>query len=325
MRTAIPLTVLATAFACSLAPAPANARARVFVASYGNDANPCTFGSPCKTFQHAHDVVDAGGDVTAIDSAGFGPINITKSVSITSPAGVEAGIVSTSGGNGITINAGPNDAVYLQGLFIDGGGGVGSNGIVLNSGRRLTVANCVAKNFFSNNSIAGITGAGILIQPTSGTLDFSISDSIVSNNDDTGIRFWSPTGSGTIIAHGVINHVIATENFTGMGFLPAGATGGSLVIAVTKSVASNNSGFGIFGNGVAAFPNFTLSIDDTTVTGNQEGLAMFAPIKVFLGRSVIVGNGVPFQNSAPGNWFSYKNNQFDESIGTALNTSIGLQ
>src|SRR5215831_6540493 len=96
MRIAVPMTVLATALACSLGTAPAHARARGFVASYGNDANPCTFGSPCKTFQHAHDVVDAGGEVTAIDSAGFGPISINKSVSISSPSGVEAGIVATA-------------------------------------------------------------------------------------------------------------------------------------------------------------------------------------------------------------------------------------
>ena len=89
MRAAIPLTMFATAFACSLATAPAHAAARdrVFVASYGNDANPCTFGSPCKTFQQAVSVVAAGGEVTAIDSAGFGPISITKAVTITSPAG----------------------------------------------------------------------------------------------------------------------------------------------------------------------------------------------------------------------------------------------
>jgi hypothetical protein len=60
MRTAIPLTVLATALTCSLASVSAHARARVFVASYGNDSNPCTFGSPCKTFQIAINAVDAG-------------------------------------------------------------------------------------------------------------------------------------------------------------------------------------------------------------------------------------------------------------------------
>src|SRR5215471_17860886 len=47
MRTAIPLTVLVIGLACSLFTASAQARARVFVASYGNDSNPCTFGSPC--------------------------------------------------------------------------------------------------------------------------------------------------------------------------------------------------------------------------------------------------------------------------------------
>jgi hypothetical protein len=162
----MPLTVFATALACSLASAPAHARARVFVASYGNDSNPCTFGSPCKTFQQAVNVVDAGGEVTAIDSAGFGPINITKAVSITSPDGVEAGIVPVSGGNAITIGAGSTDVVELHGLTVDGSG-VGSNGIVFNSGAKLMVANCVVKNFlFSSPNTR--TGNGILIQPASG-------------------------------------------------------------------------------------------------------------------------------------------------------------
>src|SRR5262252_4661203 len=146
MRIAMPLIVLATALACSLASAPAHARARVFVASYGNDSNPCTFGSPCKTFQHAHDVVDAGGEVTAIDSAGFGPISINKSVSITSPDGVEAGVVASAGADAIDINAGANDAVVLRGLTLNGGG-VAYNGIVFNSGGSLTVSNCVVQNF----------------------------------------------------------------------------------------------------------------------------------------------------------------------------------
>src|SRR6516165_8472852 len=105
-------TLLLVMLVCALYAAPAHARARMFVASYGNDANPCTFGSPCKTFQHAHDVVDVGGEVTAIDSAGFGPINITKSVTITSPDGVEAGIVPAAGGDGSTSTPGQTTSSY---------------------------------------------------------------------------------------------------------------------------------------------------------------------------------------------------------------------
>jgi hypothetical protein len=49
MRVQLPFALIAAAFAYSLFAATAHAqRARVFVASYGNDANPCTFGSPAR-------------------------------------------------------------------------------------------------------------------------------------------------------------------------------------------------------------------------------------------------------------------------------------
>src|SRR6516162_9322601 len=123
MLTRLPCALAAALLTGSLFAAPATAqRARTFVASFGNDSNPCTFASPCKTFQHAIDAVLAGGEVTAIDSAGFGPITITRAVTITSPTGIEAGIVPAAGGNAITINAGPNDAVVLRGLTVNGAG-----------------------------------------------------------------------------------------------------------------------------------------------------------------------------------------------------------
>src|SRR6516162_10920956 len=119
MRTRLPFALLA-ALSYSLFTAPAHAqRARVFVASYGNDSNPCTFGSPCKTFQNAVNVVDPGGEVTAIDSAGFGPVTINKAVSITSPPGLEAGIFA-GGGIGISINVDIGVPISLRGLTIDG-------------------------------------------------------------------------------------------------------------------------------------------------------------------------------------------------------------
>src|SRR6516162_11866183 len=139
MLTRLPLALLAAALTCSFATAPAYARARVFVASYGDNNNPCTFGSPCKTFQHAHDVVDAGGEVTAIDSAGFGPINISKAVTITSPPGVEAGIVpNPPTADAVDISAGPSDVIELHGLTANGAG-VGNNGIAFNSGNSLII------------------------------------------------------------------------------------------------------------------------------------------------------------------------------------------
>jgi len=111
MRTQLTLALLATTLACPLFAMPAQAqRARVFVSVNGNDANPCTGGSPCKTFQHAHDVVLAGGEISVLDTGGYGTIIISKAISIVA-VGVEASIATTSGQTAITIMAGTNDKV----------------------------------------------------------------------------------------------------------------------------------------------------------------------------------------------------------------------
>ncbi len=94
-----------------------------------------------------------GGEVTAIDSAGFGPFTISHSVTITSPNGVEAGIATPSGQTAITINAeSSNDIINLNGLTLDGVGGAHA-GIQFNSGGTLRVQNSVIRN---------IAGPGIL-------------------------------------------------------------------------------------------------------------------------------------------------------------------
>ena len=52
---------------------PAQARPQTFVASYGNDANPCGRVSPCRLFAKAMTVIDPNGEVVVLDSAGYGP------------------------------------------------------------------------------------------------------------------------------------------------------------------------------------------------------------------------------------------------------------
>ena len=85
----------ALAFTATLASAPAQAqRDRVFVASYGTDTGNtlCSFEQPCRTFQNAVNNTAVGGEVTAIDSAGFQPVTIsTRSLS---PARTASRLVS---------------------------------------------------------------------------------------------------------------------------------------------------------------------------------------------------------------------------------------
>src|SRR6516162_569662 len=111
MRFRLPFALLATAFACSMHAAPAQAQ-RVFVSTTGSDGNGCTFASPCRSFQHAHDTTGAGGEIDVLDPAGYGAVTITKAISIQGHG--FSGITVASGGTGITINAGPNDSVTLN-------------------------------------------------------------------------------------------------------------------------------------------------------------------------------------------------------------------
>jgi len=321
MRTQLSFALIAAAFACSFHVAPAQARARTFVASYGNDSNPCTFLSPCRNFQQAVNVVDAGGEVTAIDSAGFGPISITKAVTITSPDGVEAGIVPVAGGDAIDISAGPSDAIVLRGLTLDGAG-VGLNGIAFSTGSSVTITNCVVAHSAYNGHAA--TGNGILIQPPSGSAKLTIANTIIANNANRGIYFLEPQFFSAQTVNVVVDHVTVTGNFVGLE-LPSFA--GGTVVAVSNTTVSSNfaTGLAVGGSGLYIIDNVT------SVENGGVGIDAIGASTVLLSRSVIAGNLVGIQNeTSPNTFYTYGNNLIDfnssANIGNSpLNTSTHLQ
>src|SRR5262245_44821389 len=159
------LCTIAIAFLCAFQTAPAEAQGRVFVAAQGLDSNPCTFAQPCRSFQRAHDVVAANGEIDVLDPAGYGAVTISKSISI---QGHGFSGISAPAGDAITISAGANDRINLRGLLIDGVG-TGSIGIVFNSGGSLNIQDSVVRNFTANgiNFIPfGGTGSRLFVTDT---------------------------------------------------------------------------------------------------------------------------------------------------------------
>ena len=77
-----------------------------------------------------------------LDSAGYGPVVINKSVSIISPPGVYAGITVFSG-DGVVV-AGGGIKVVLRGLSINGQGG--NRGIFYTLATELVVERCAISN-----------------------------------------------------------------------------------------------------------------------------------------------------------------------------------
>src|SRR5258708_31410506 len=272
-RIVLPLTLLTATLALVL-PAKASLT-RTFVSAAGSDSNPCTITQPCATFAHAYSLTAASGIVAALDPGKYGPLTITGAITINGNGW--AAITAPAAGNGITITAGATDNVALIGLEIDGAG-AGYNGIVLNSAGSLTVTNCTLQNFAFDGSHNN-TGNGILMQPTTGTLVFTITNTTASNNGEAGIYFLPPSGSPN--ANGVIDHVVADANQHGISVQLGFTAGGSNVVTISDSIVSNNGTDGIFaGNGPAALK---LSIDNVTVSGNNSGVVAVAPANVLLG------------------------------------------
>jgi hypothetical protein len=164
------------------------------------------------------------------------------------------------------------------------------------SGSNLTIDHCVLGNF------GGGDGDAILIAPTSGPVDFVITNSTISNSSHDGIAYSPPHGSFS--ANGIIDHVTATGNGeNGIDITTINATGGTVVIAISNSIASNNSPSGSSGgiymdNGPVTL---TVSIDNTSATGNGIGIEANGTTQVLLSRSVITGNGNGVNNATSPN------------------------
>jgi hypothetical protein len=109
----------------------------------------------------------------AIDSAGYGTVNVTQAVSIVAPLGVHAGI-SVFAGDGVTVNAGTG-VVVLRNLFISSLGG--TNGITLTAAAALHIENCVVSSFSNNDINLVPVGASVTV----------ISDTIACGAGDAGV------------------------------------------------------------------------------------------------------------------------------------------
>jgi hypothetical protein len=211
-------------------------------ANVGTCASPST---PCRTFQFALNKTSPGGEIKALDPAFYGGMTITKSISI---SGVEgAGIDRTSSNPAITINAGPNDAINLSHLILDGLK-VSSHGIVFNAGGSLTMTHCTVRNF---------TGAGIFFRPNSRS-SFLIARLSISNNTNWGILV-VPQSTGTAL--GTLDHVSMNQNTNGLIITGAGTS----VLVVDSSATNNSQGFGVGAGAV-------LRLAHSSATGNLTGV-----------------------------------------------------
>jgi hypothetical protein len=214
---------------------------RTFVKSTAVDNLACNLATPCRSFAAAILQTLSGGEVIVLDSAGYGPVAITQSVSIIAPPGVYAG-VSVPSGDGVNVS-GAGIIVVLQGLTINGTGG--NNGVSFDVGAELHIINCSISNF---------GGTGILASAPGGRM-------FVSDTTIRGANFFGALLSGTVT--GVFDRVRAEGTLTSTGIYAS--NGASM--SVRESVASNNALGGVWG--AAGSGTITrITVDSTVISDN---------------------------------------------------------
>ena len=190
----------ALALAVTLPAAQAQAQApRTFVSAAGSDSNPCSFAAPCRHFQAAVAATSTGGEVDALDPAGYGPITISQAITIEGQGW--SYIAPPAGGNGITINA-VSGNVSIHGVSLNGAGKITgiTNGIVFNSGSQPDHHRLCRYRIFTFDRYPTycreLRCSQVLVTITNTTL----------SNDGAGILYDVVNGS-TATANGVIDHV----------------------------------------------------------------------------------------------------------------------
>jgi hypothetical protein len=181
MRASIPKLLLAGA-GLSLAAGASQAQplTRSWVSENGVDTNPCTYESPCRTFLGAIANTAAGGEVSAIGTGDYGPIFISKAIAIRN-AGAEAGVLA---GNpfsffGVTIDAGPDDVVILDGLDIYGGSD-GHDGVEIRGAGDVVIRNCLINAF--GHLFHSVTTGGVHLEATAASTRVTIDSSTIVNS-----------------------------------------------------------------------------------------------------------------------------------------------
>jgi len=219
---------------------------RTFVSASGVDNPNCSLAAPCRSFATAIAAMLSGGEVIVLDSAGYGPVTITKSASIIAPPGIYAGI-TVFAGNGITVNA-TGGSVVLRGLTINGLGG--DAGIVIQNAGQVRIEHCV---------VSGMSQMGIFHQATDAQV--AVSDTIVRDNAQEGIRMVTDTGSITL-DRGTIE-----RNHTGLYVSPNVATG-QLDATISDSLIARNATNGIWAD-AGANATVYASVDRSTIAENS--------------------------------------------------------
>jgi hypothetical protein len=306
---------LAAALTAILPAVPAQAAqvARTFLSAAGSDSNNCAnVTTPCRHLAVAFAATAVDGEIYVLDPANYGSLTITHAVSIEGHGW--ASIAPPSGGNAITINAGPTDKINIIGVVLDGTALATTNGIQLFTGGSLTVRDSVIRNF---------SGYGIYIGALN-PLALLVSNTLISDISSN----TNPNGSvyigGTVT--GVFDHV-EVENGLHNGIILNGVSSFAVNFTISNSIIAKHGGDGIVCFSQNSTPTVLLVQNSTIAHNAASGLnAMGTGAALRVTKSAITDNGTGFATSSGGILESFGDNALrGNTTDGAPTTTVTLQ
>lgn len=294
--------------------APAAAQTvRSWVASNGSDTNPCSRTLPCRNFNAAIAAVATGGEVVALDSAGYGPTVIDKAVTIVAPPGVHAAIAPAAG-DAVAISSGFTGPVIVRGLYLNSQGA--SYGVRHLGNSPLFVERLVVNGFGQ---------VGIYL---SGSAAFLIVDSTIQNNS-VGILSVASPGRGVVdrcwiegsLSYGVwiygsghfmFHDVVLSRNDVGVYVSGSGAA-----LDIIDSAAVKNTWKGFWVSTIDE-PGSTMHLERCVASNNGTGMQADADPGTSIIRvsnCTITDNGIGVDQGVGGSIQSRRNNTLEANGG----------
>ena len=273
---------------------------RAYLASDGNDANPCSLASPCRLLPAALNAVVSGGEIWMLDSANFNtaPVLIGKSVSILAVPGALGSVVGNAG-DAINITA-PGVRVALRNLKILNFN-AGQNGILMTNGTSLKVEGCEIAGFTGASGIKIATPAVVTIVDTvvrdnyNGILFDNGSRGDVARTTVVGnqyIGIWAgPTVASSPVSVMVTDSVSSNNAY---GFVASASTSNQARMTVFRSTAAHNSSvaFEAYGSSASMTVSASVAASNATGFGNYEGATFRSLVD-----NTVVDNGADVQGT----------------------------
>ncbi|HZZ92809.1 MAG TPA: right-handed parallel beta-helix repeat-containing protein [Usitatibacter sp.] len=270
--------------AALVASGAANAQAfRAYLASYGNDANPCTAAAPCRLLPAALNAVADGGQVWILDSANFnqGTINVTKSVSILAIPGAVGSVVAVGGAPAMSIGVASLKVGLRNLVFANNALSPGTDGVVVTAGSRVSLEGCLLENLPGTGVRVAGQGATVNIENTTfrdmggGSVSAAVGAkvSVVASRMLGGVpAIFAAAASAGTASISVVDSTIAGGDTEQDGIsVDSSASNGNALIDVSRSSVLNS---GTALRAWSTFGNAIITVSGSIIANNQCAFAI---------------------------------------------------